>query len=113
MPPRGRPASSGPGQRPAGGLGRAAAGPGPGYYKVLGVGRQARAAEVKQAYMRLALRLHPDKYKGKDPAAAEERFKLVSIAYATLSDPETRKRYDISLPDDGEVLNTASAFSFS
>jgi len=62
------------------------------YYEVLGVGRTADAAELKSAYRRLALQNHPDRNPN-DPAAAD-RFKEASEAYAILSDPDKRARYD-------------------
>lgn len=61
-------------------------------YTVLGVPRTADAAEIKAAYRKLALKYHPDRNPG--DAAAEERFKELSEAYATLRDPEQRARFD-------------------
>lgn len=62
------------------------------YYEVLGVSRDADAAELKSAYRRLALQHHPDR--NPDAPEAAEKFKEASEAYAILSDPEKRKRYD-------------------
>jgi len=62
------------------------------YYEILGVGREAGAAELKSAYRKLAIQYHPDKNAG-DPEAGE-RFKEASEAYAVLSDAEKRQRYD-------------------
>lgn len=61
-------------------------------YEVLGVSRGAAADEIKSAYRRLARRYHPDVNPGdKD---AEEHFKEIGAAYAVLSDPDRRARFD-------------------
>ena len=62
------------------------------YYEVLGIGRRAKADEIKAAYRKAALRHHPDKNPG--DAASEERFKEAAEAYTVLSDPDKRARYD-------------------
>ena len=61
-------------------------------YQVLGVERDADADAIKRAYRALALRHHPDRNPG--DAAAEEQFKRISEAYATLRDPDARARFD-------------------
>jgi curved DNA-binding protein len=61
------------------------------FYADLGVSRTASQEEIQRAYRKLARKLHPDVNKAPE---AEERFKDVSEAYAVLSDPEQRKRYD-------------------
>ena len=61
------------------------------FYEILGVPRNASQEEIQQAYRKLARTYHPDV--NSDPAA-EDRFKDISGAYAVLSDPQTRRRYD-------------------
>lgn len=62
------------------------------FYKTLGVSQDAPQDEIKKAYRALAQKNHPDANPGDDEA--EERFKEISEAYATLSNPEERKEYD-------------------
>lgn len=62
------------------------------FYKILGVKRDASAAEIKKAYRKLAKELHPDR--NPDDPAAEDRFKDVSYAYGVLSDEDKKKLYD-------------------
>ena len=61
-------------------------------YEVLGVARDASQDQIKKAYRKLAKQLHPDTHPG--DTKVEDRFKQVSAAYAILSDPEMRQRYD-------------------
>ena len=62
------------------------------FYKVLGVSKGTSADEIKKAYRKLAQQYHPDANSG--DKVAEERFKDISEAYSTLSDPEQRQEYD-------------------
>lgn len=62
------------------------------FYDTLGVSRKATDDEIKKAYRRLARKYHPDR--NPDDKKAEERFKEVQEAYATLSDADKRKQYD-------------------
>lgn len=61
------------------------------YYEVLGVSKTATDAEIKSAFRKLAKKYHPDVSKEENAA---EKFKEAQEAYAVLSDPEKRKKYD-------------------
>ncbi|MCD4825440.1 MAG: molecular chaperone DnaJ [Phycisphaerae bacterium] len=63
------------------------------YYEVLSVERTAGADGIKRSYRRLALKFHPDNYKG-DKAEGETKFKELAEAYEVLSDPQKRQQYD-------------------
>lgn len=62
------------------------------YYEVLGVAKQASESELKKAYRKLALELHPDRNPG--DRESEERFKEASEAYQVLNDGQKRAIYD-------------------
>ena len=61
-------------------------------YELLGLPRGATLMEIKRTYRRLARKYHPDINPGDN--TAEARFKEITRAYETLSDPDRRLRYD-------------------
>jgi curved DNA-binding protein CbpA len=70
-------------------------------YGVLELARGAPAEEIKANYRRLAMKWHPDRNGGS--REAEERFKLISEAYAVLSDESKRRDYDAYLDGGGSA----------
>jgi molecular chaperone DnaJ len=64
------------------------------FYVILGLERGATLADVKRAYKRLARKHHPDINPG--DRMAEATFRQIAEAYETLSDPERRRRYDVT-----------------
>ncbi len=62
------------------------------YYKTLGVEKSANAKEIKQAFRKLARKVHPDV--NPDDKTAEARFKEINEAYEVLGDADKRKKYD-------------------
>ena len=82
--------------------------PGTTKYQMLGVAADATTAELKIAYRRTALLFHPDRHDEADRPLAEQIFKEISAAYRTLSNAETRRRYDRALAR-GDDYREASA----
>lgn len=62
------------------------------FYDILGVSKNASAAEIKKGYRKKAVEFHPDKNPG--DSVAEENFKKAAEAYEILSDPNKKARYD-------------------
>src|ERR1043166_6643156 len=62
------------------------------YYKILGIGKNATEQEIKNAYRKLARKLHPDL--NPNDKEAHKKFQQINEANEVLSDPEKRKKYD-------------------
>lgn len=61
------------------------------YYKLLGISRSAKAAAVRKAYRKLALKLHPDINKSPD---AHDRFVELTEVYEVLKHQKRKRQYD-------------------
>ncbi|KQK06682.1 chaperone protein dnaJ 49 [Brachypodium distachyon] len=72
------------------------------YYAILGVEKNCSVEEIRKAYRRLSLKIHPDKNKA---PGAEDAFKMVSKAFKCLSNDQSRKTYDQTGALEGHDLN--------
>lgn len=79
------------------------------YYEILGVPKNADENAIKSAYKKLALKYHPDRNK---EDSAENIFKSVNEANQILSDPNTRKDYDLKSPHGQSYNPFAGGFGF-
>ncbi len=79
------------------------------YYQILGINKDASQEDIKKAFRKLALKYHPDANPdNKDEA--EKKFKEMGEAYAVLSDPEKRARYDQF--GSADTANGGAGFDF-
>ncbi len=72
------------------------------YYTLLGIFRDATQEEIKRAYFEAAQRLHPDK---NEAPGETEIFLDVQQAYDTLSHPDKRAEYDLTLMPEDETVS--------
>lgn len=75
---------------------------------MLGVTKESTDSEIKKAYKKLALQMHPDKNKA---PGSVEAFKAIGNAVAVLTDPEKRKSYDLYGKDDQQSVRRGNGFS--
>ncbi|PSS18222.1 Chaperone protein like [Actinidia chinensis var. chinensis] len=61
------------------------------YYDILGLEKKCSVEEIRKAYRKLSLKVHPDKNKA---PGSEEAFKKVSKAFKCLSSDDSRRQYD-------------------
>lgn len=81
--------------------------PGVDFYEILDVAPSATQDEIKHAYRKKALELHPDRNGGS--SQAEELFKKLTEAYAVLSNPARREEYDRSRAHKGPRFDSEQA----
>ncbi|KAJ9451412.1 Chaperone protein DnaJ [Diplonema papillatum] len=72
------------------------------HYDVLELRRNASAHDIRKAFKKMALKLHPDK----NPEG-EQMFKRIGEAYDTLMNPRARREYDLSSKGSGEAAGMA------
>lgn len=66
------------------------------YYGLLGLHPSASVMQIRQAYRELSKKYHPDTT-DLPQNKAKEKFQALNEAYATLSNPELRSRYDYKI----------------
>ncbi len=79
------------------------------YYETLGVSKDANQEDIKKAFRKLALKYHPDANPD-HKEESEKKFKEIGEAYAILSDPEKRARYDQF--GSADSADTGAGFDF-
>ncbi len=79
-------------------------------YTLLGVSKSASQEEIKQAYRKLARKMHPDL--NPNDKKAEDKFKEISCAYDILSDPEKRKKFDAGEIDENGKERPGFGFGY-
>ncbi|CAD6439773.1 44a80df6-aa7b-4d54-bbeb-ba56f768516a [Sclerotinia trifoliorum] len=78
-------------------------------YEVLGIEKSASEDEIKRAYRKCALKHHPDKAPAHLKSDSHTKFQEIAFAYAILSNPNRRKRYDRT----GSTSESVDADGFS
>jgi DnaJ-class molecular chaperone len=79
------------------------------YYKILGIDEKANEDEIKKAYRKLSMIHHPDKNGNTDES--KQKFQELNNAYATLSDANKRRTYDM-MRKGGGVGGMPNVFHF-
>jgi DnaJ family protein B protein 12 len=77
------------------------------YYRILGLDKDCSSEDIRKAYRKVSLKVHPDKNKA---PGADEAFKAVSKAFACLNEPELRKQYDRFGPENAHDVAQQQAY---
>ena len=73
-------------------------------YQVLSLSKSASESEIKRAYRRKSLQVHPDRAPPEEKISATEKFQALSRVHSVLSDPDKRALYDESGEIDDEMV---------
>ncbi|EDV93767.1 J domain-containing protein CG6693 [Drosophila grimshawi] len=84
-------------------------------YKLMGIVKDAKEKEIKKAYHKLSLLVHPDRVPEAQKEESTEKFKVLSKIYQVLTDPAKRALYDeqaiIDDDDEGKLTNWLDLWS--
>lgn len=81
------------------------------YYELLGITKTATNQEIRRAFKKLAVTLHPDK--NQDDPEAHDKFIKITRAYEVLKDADKRKHYDIHGEDDSQAHSKPQYHSYT
>lgn len=84
------------------------------FYAVLGLEKECSAADLRNAYLKLAKRWHPDRCSDSGNSMhveeAKKKFQSIQEAYSILSDDKKRLMYNIGLLNDDDEENGMGDF---
>lgn len=84
-------------------------------YEVLGVTKEASSVEIKKAYYKLSLKVHPDRAEESEKEASTEKFQSLVKLYGVLSDKEQRAVYDeqgVVLDDEDRIDSDKETYEY-
>lgn len=67
------------------------------FYAILGVPRDASAAQIRSRFLELTREKHPDRFQGAAKVRAEADFQDITQAFNNLSNPQLRRQHDEEL----------------
>lgn len=86
------------------------------YYQVLQLSPEADLGDIRRSYFRLMREYHPDRFmKEQNPETKDqlkEIFRILTRAYETLSNPASRRQYDMTIPDFTGVFEKEDDVAF-
>lgn len=71
------------------------------YYRILQVSRNAEIEVIERAYKALSRKYHPDMQRSSEGTKSTRKMQEINEAYSVLHDPVSRRRYDLTLPEEG------------
>ena len=80
------------------------------YYKILEVAESATRSEIRNSYVKKIKKWHPDRAPAGKKKQYNDKAKLINAAWATLSDSQKRKEYDMKRRTGDEVQGDSSFF---